>query len=257
MKKHLPLLIFIAGTLPLCAQTNSTPNSTSTSNRPAAKSAFLTKLDHDAVGVGPINEGWPGFQNVWESRRAGFAKTKKENMGAVVFLGDSITHAWDLSTGFPTLKTANRGIAGDTTRGMLYRLQEDVINLKPRLIVILGGVNDLSMDNNGGTPEVVAANVRSMLQAIKQKLPHTPVIVNEILPCRYPGVAATNGLVDKVLVDFPNAHRFKSYALFLNPDGSQNLTLFTDALHPNPAGYAIFQPSLQAEINKWTASVKK
>jgi lysophospholipase L1-like esterase len=69
-----------------------------------------------------------------------------------VFLGDSITQGWnDLASAFPDMKVANRGInGGDTTRGVLIRLQDDVLSLDPAAIVLLIGTNDLEEERHAG-----------------------------------------------------------------------------------------------------------
>jgi hypothetical protein len=108
-------------------------------------------------GAGPITRGdW--FQKIWRERRQSFAQTVRRDRGAVVFLGDSITHGWgdDLGGNFPTLKGANRGIGGDTSRGVLVRLREDVLVLRPRAVVLLIGTNDIEQ---GAAPETIAANI--------------------------------------------------------------------------------------------------
>jgi lysophospholipase L1-like esterase len=252
MKPVIALLALLIGAFPLWAQTQTTPAISATP--PPAQTVFALNLEKTAPGVGPINGKWAGFQKVWDGQRAKFAKATQADMGAVVFFGDSITEHWDTAKAFPSLKTANRGIAGDTTRGMLYRLQEDVIDLQPRLIVYLGGINDLSMPEYGGTPEVIAANVKSILTALQAKLPQTPVIVCEIMPGKSSQIIAANAAVDEVLLGFPNAHRLKIYSLFLNPDGKQNASLFKDGTHPNDTGYAIWQSALEPEINKWSGN---
>jgi lysophospholipase L1-like esterase len=252
MNRIIPLLALLIGASPIWAQISPAPGSGATP--PAVKSALFTALEKTAPGVGPFNEKWAGFQKVWEGQRAKFAKSKQVDMGAIVFLGDSITEHWNTATAFPKLKTANRGIAGDTTRGMLYRLQGDVIDLHPRLIVLSCGINDLSMPEDGGTPEVIAANVKSILTEINEELPRTPVIVSDIMPGKSSQVVAANAAVDQVLPGFPNAHRLKCYSLFLSPDGRQNASLFKDGTHPNPAGYAVWQSVLEPEIDKWIGS---
>ena len=70
-------------------------------------------------GKGPATL-WKGLPAVWAQREAQFAQTAPQENGAVVFLGDSITQGWtSLARDFPGFKTANRGIGGDTTRGIL------------------------------------------------------------------------------------------------------------------------------------------
>lgn len=201
-----------------------------------------------APGAGPVNGNWER----WEKYRSQYAKAKAADQGAVVFLGDSITFHWDLAKAFPALKTANRGISGDTTRGMLYRLQEDVLDLHPRLIVLLCGVNDLSeaMAGHGGSPEGLAGNVRLMLEKISTVQPGTPVIVCEIMPAGKRGLQEANAAVEAVLAGFPDAHRLKWQGRFHDPDGRQNLTLFKDGTHPNAAGYAVWQAALEPELER-------
>ena len=72
-------------------------------------------------GKGPVQKGdW--FDKVWGERRADFRKNAAVDQGAIVFLGDSITQGWgDPGKHFPKYRCANRGIGGDTTRGILYR----------------------------------------------------------------------------------------------------------------------------------------
>ncbi|RYD73127.1 MAG: hypothetical protein EOP84_22040, partial [Verrucomicrobiaceae bacterium] len=90
---------------------------------------------------GPVQPGiW--FRSLWKQRRSDWAKAKESDQGGVVFLGDSITQGWQsLGKDFPGMKSANRGISGDTTRGVLFRLKEDVIDVHPRAVVLLIGTN--------------------------------------------------------------------------------------------------------------------
>ncbi len=105
--------------------------------------------DDGLPGVGPIRRAdW--FANLWKSKRAAWAKDVEKDQNAIVFLGDSITQGWgdDIGGEFREAKVANRGISGDTTRGMLIRLEEDVLDLNPQAVVMLMGTNDLAKDLN-------------------------------------------------------------------------------------------------------------
>ena len=97
-------------------------------------------------------------------------RERAQDQGAVVFLGDSITQGWGegLGAAFPGVKVANRGISGDTTRGVLIRLQEDVLALNPTAVVLLIGTNDLE---EGATPETIAGNLKLILAALKRAQP--------------------------------------------------------------------------------------
>jgi acyl-CoA thioesterase-1 len=87
----------------------------------------------------------------------------------VVFLGDQITERWgqDRAAFFPGKPYLNRGIAGQTTPQMLVRFRQDVIALKPRVVVILGGTNDLTGVLGPGTEGTIADNITSMTELAK------------------------------------------------------------------------------------------
>ena len=203
-------------------------------------------------GVGPFNSQWSGFAAHRADRVAHFQKHQADERGAIVFLGDSITEQWNLPGSFPGVKVANRGIAGDTTRGVLCRLQEDVLNLQPKAIVLLGGINDL-FHSPQGTPDAIAMNVRSMLEQIHAATPGTPVWVCEIFPCKGikdGSVRAANVAVEKVMADFTNVHRVKTHDGFLDSEGIQNGSLFTDGTHLTPAGYAVWEAMMKGELSR-------
>ncbi len=94
-------------------------------------------------GTGPLQLA-PWFQKLWMVRRVEFARNKVKDQRPVVFFGDSITQGWaTLAKDFPDVIAINRGISGDTSRGLRYRLKEDVLDLHPRAVVLLIGTNDL------------------------------------------------------------------------------------------------------------------
>jgi hypothetical protein len=100
----------------------------------------LPATDDGLPGAGPIRR-YEWFEKLWLQRRTEWQSEKATHQGAVVFFGDSITQGWgkDFQGKFGDALLANRGISGDTTRGMLIRLEEDVLTLKPKGIVLLYG----------------------------------------------------------------------------------------------------------------------
>ena len=125
----------------------------------------IPPTDDGLPGAGPIRRAdW--FRKVWSQRRNAWARQVQNDQHAVVFLGDSITQGWGDQMGgsFPGLKVANRGISGDTTRGVLIRLQEDVLSLNPRAVVLLIGTNDLE---EHADPEIIAGNMKLFIAALK------------------------------------------------------------------------------------------
>lgn len=199
-------------------------------------------------GAGPMQPGiW--FRQLWLSRRSAWAQSKEADRGAVVFFGDSITQGWEsLAKDFPNLKTANRGISGDTTRGLLTRVQGDVLDLKPRAVSLLIGTNDL---DQGGDPEVVVANVKALVGLLHQADPKMPIILNKVMPRalvpgRYPDkIHKLNALYEEAFGADPRVVFCDTFQLFDNGQGAVNKEEFPDFVHPNAAGYAKWQAALQ------------
>src|SRR5258708_1864196 len=87
--------------------------------------------------------------------------------------------AEDFSAWFPGLKIANRGISGDTSRGVLIRLHEDVLALDPEAVVLLIGTNDLE---EKASPETVAANLKLILAELARHEPKIPIVLCQVFP---------------------------------------------------------------------------
>ena len=83
----------------------------------------------------------------------------------MVFLGDQITYNW--TSCFPGKPYLNRGIAGQTSPQMLVRFQQDVISLKPKVVVIQAGTNDLASVTGPATQGMIAENIMSMVELAK------------------------------------------------------------------------------------------
>lgn len=204
-------------------------------------------------GKGPAQKGdW--FDKVWTQRRAEFKANKVASRGAVVFLGDSITQGWgDPGRYFPQYHCANRGISGDTTRGILYRLQEDVIELAPAAVVLLIGTNDIGL---GADPADVAENVQAILTALRRSDPKLPVIVCKVMPShaskQRPAdkIQKLNALVDELVRRDAGFIRCDTWSIFADADGNAKPEEFPDLLHPNAAGYAKWVAALNPILAK-------
>lgn len=198
-------------------------------------------------GKGPL-QSWKGFPAVWAQRHAEWAKTAGQDDDGVVFLGDSITEGWkSLAQDFPNFKTVNRGISGDTTRGVLYRLDADVLSLKPKAIVLLIGTNDLG---NGADPSDVADNIKAILKAIRQKYPKMPVIVCEVMPSsekqHRPAakIEELNKLIKKDVRWKSHTYLCDTWSIYADANGDAPHAIFHDLLHPNAAGYEKWKAAL-------------
>lgn len=198
--------------------------------------------DDGLPGAGPIRrQDW--FQKLWIQKRTAWAARTEADRHALVFLGDSITQGWGDNLGgkFPGLKVANRGISGDTTRGVLIRLEQDVLALKPIGVVLLIGTNDIE---EKATPETIAGNIRLILDRLQQHDPHLPIVLCEVFPSsesmRRPAqqIRELNRLVAEIARTRPQVTRAETWALFADPTGNARPQEFPDLLHPNEAGYA-------------------
>jgi lysophospholipase L1-like esterase len=222
--------------------------------------AQYPKSDDLFPGKGPAQKGdW--FVKTWTQRRAQFWQTREQDRHAVVFLGDSITQGWkSLAADFPGLKTANRGISGDTTRGILYRLKEDVLDLEPEAVVLLIGTNDIGI---GATPEEVAENMRTIVAALEKAYPKMPVIVCKVMPSsetrQRPAdkIQALNALVDEIVKSDSLLHRCDTWSIYADANGNAKKEEFPDLLHPNQAGYAAWTAALKPIFARLNLGAKK
>jgi len=209
----------------------------------------IPATDDGLPGAGPIRrQDW--FHKLWAERRSGWAKRIQQDQNAFVFLGDSITQGWGDAMGgsFPGVKVANRGISGDTTRGVLIRLQEDVVVLHPSGVVILIGTNDLE---EGADPETIAANLKLILSKLKEQNPKMTIILCQVFPSsetkKRPAdkIKKINQLYAAAVKADPQIILIETWPLFADAHGDAKPDEFPDLLHPNKIGYA-----------KWAAAIR-
>ncbi|MGA2569192.1 MAG: SGNH/GDSL hydrolase family protein [Terracidiphilus sp.] len=196
----------------------------------------------------------------------GFARYREANMSLaapqpgedrVVFMGDSITDGWKLDVSFPGKPYIDRGIGGQTTPQMLVRFREDVIGLKPKVVVILAGINDIAGNTGPMTLEQTEENIASMAELAHANGIH--VVLCSVLPAfdfpwaprltPAPKVVAVNEWIRKyaaakgdVYVDYHSAMK--------DERGGLPAALSADGVHPLPAGYAIMAPLAEEGIEQ-------
>ena len=212
----------------------------------------LPPTDDGLPGAGPLRR-YEAFQRVWREQRAGWATQVAKDQGAVVFVGDSITAGWrDLAAAFPGMKVANRGISGDTSRGVLIRLREDVLTLKPAAVVLLIGTNDIA---DGATPEVIAGNVKLILAALAEWNPKMPVVLCQVMPSATEKkrsaehVNAVNAQYQTIALNQAAITLLETYPLFADAKGDARAGEFPDLLHPSERGYAKWAAALRPVLS--------
>jgi lysophospholipase L1-like esterase len=216
---------------------------------PAATKWQLPATDDGLPGAGPIRR-YDWFRKLWLEKRTGWSARVEQDKGAVVMLGDSITQGWgeDFKDNFPGVKVANRGISGDTTRGVLIRLKEDVLALNPSAVVLLIGTNDLE---EKAEPETIADNLKLILAALKAADSRMPIVLCQVFPSseskKRPAasIKRINQLYAAAVKGDPQVTLIETWTLFANAQGDAKAEEFPDLLHPNKAGYA-----------KWAAALR-
>jgi len=178
----------------------------------------------------------------------------------VVFMGNSITEAWvNYSPDFFSDNNyIGRGISGQETHQMLIRFRADVIALKPKLVVILAGTNDIAQNSGPVSIEEVADNIKSMAEMALQN--NIEVIICSVLPAKdYPWKPGMNPLnkipqLNSMIKEYAIANDL-SYVDFFevmdNGKGGMKVpehTTENDLVHPNKAGYIVMEALIHGAI---------
>lgn len=198
----------------------------------------------------PREELWPGHGPIrtfgWQDGiRRRYNARREQDENAVFFIGDSLTENWrTMEQDLAGWKVANRGLGGDTTRGMRWRLFADVLDHKPTALVILGGGNDLTAHGN---PEHTIENLTAMVDQARAHESRMPIFLCTVPPSSQPDAPLKPGALDAVNAGIRKLAAEKKVVLIdlhdacLLPDGTQNLDLFAkDRLHLGPQGYVVW-----------------
>jgi lysophospholipase L1-like esterase len=175
----------------------------------------------------------------------------------VVYMGDSITDFWISSDSvfFAGRPYYDRGISGQTTPQMLVRFREDVINLKPSVVVILAGINDIAQNTGSEKLEDVAGNIESMAQLAQAA--HIKVVVSSVLPANHlpwrPAIDPTDKVVqlNQMLKDYANKNNIvylDYYSAMVDAEKGLPKKLSNDGVHPSPEGYKVMEPLVKKAI---------
>jgi lysophospholipase L1-like esterase len=188
-----------------------------------------------------------------------------KNEQRVVFMGDSITDSWDdpLNGGFfPGKPYFNRGISGQTTPQMLIRFRPDVIALKPKVVVILAGTNDIAGNTGPTTLEAIEDNLATMAELAKAH--NIRVVLASLLPISDYEVRNGQPIIQSKrrppesikalnswLKAYAATHRLTYldyYSAMVDDHGFLKNELSDDGLHPNPEGYVVMNSLVEAAI---------
>jgi lysophospholipase L1-like esterase len=198
---------------------------------------------------------WPNLARYRDANRILPAASAGEPR--VVFMGDSITELWDRDSGkfFASKGYFGRGIGGQTTPQMLIRFQQDVVALKPQVVVINAGTNDIAGNTGPSSLEMIEDNLKSMAQIAAAN--GIRVVLASVTPAYdYPwkrGLEPAEKVVsvNSWMKDYC-ARTGCVYADYFTPmaDEKHGMKegLSRDGIHPTPAGYAIMAPIAERAI---------
>ena len=203
-----------------------------------------------------LRNDWPWLQKFASANARLSAPAAGEDR--VVFMGNSIFEVWarHFPTTFPGKPYINRAIGGQTTPQMLVRFRQDVIALKPKVVVILAGTNDIAGNTGPATLEMIENNLASMSELAKAN--GIRVVLASVLPVyRYawrPSIrqpAQTVVALNRWMRDYArrNGHVYLDYhAAMADERLGMRGDLSGDGVHPNDAGYRVMAPLTEAAI---------
>ncbi|AFZ19816.1 GDSL-type esterase/lipase family protein [Allocoleopsis franciscana] len=170
----------------------------------------------------------------------------------IVFLGDSITDACEWQELFKNVRIKNRGISGDTTKGILNRIHE-VVESQPQKIFIMIGINDLT---KGSSIDETFNNYQDLLNILQKESPKTKVFVQSVLPVnnqKYPNIGVNNNIINlnNRLRDLAQKLSFNYIDLFsdfLDSNNQLDAQYTTDGIHLNGQGYLLWKGLIEQEV---------
>jgi len=249
-------LIFLAGAGVVMAQVAPQQAASDCVELPAVKA----KLDRDEARL----QDWAELSRYRAANAAISAPATDELR--VVFMGDSITDSWsrpEFGGFFPGKAYINRGISGQTTPQMLIRFRPDVIELQPKVAVILAGTNDIAGNTGPMSLEDTEANVSSMAELARAH--GVRVVLASLLPVSdyghsKDGAALVQSVkrppaqilaLNKWLQEYAtqNGYTYLDYfSALVDEQGMLKRELSEDGLHPNAKGYAVMAPLAEQAI---------
>jgi lysophospholipase L1-like esterase len=176
----------------------------------------------------------------------------------IVFFGDSITEGWKIihPDFFIGKSYINRGINGQTTSQMLLRFRPDVIELKPKIVVILAGGNDIAGNTGPATPETILGNLISMCELAKVN--NIEVVLCSILPANdFPwkrGMEPADKIeaLNEMILKYAKANDIAYvdyFSAMVDEQKGLKAIYSEDGVHPNKEGYRVMEPIVETIIN--------
>ncbi|MFZ1358217.1 MAG: SGNH/GDSL hydrolase family protein [Saprospiraceae bacterium] len=219
------------------------------------KYLFLTIVilfNLNAIGQ---NKDWANLSKYSSENKTLMPLSMKEKR--IVFMGNSITEGWkNTDPGFFEGRPyIDRGISGQTTPQMLIRFRPDVIDLKPAIVIILAGINDIAENTGPMTLEETAGNIFSMAQLAKAA--NIKVIISSVLPANTfpwrPEIKPAEKVIELniLLKQYCEENRITYldyYSHMVDDKKGLDSRYGDDGVHPNLAGYKVMEGLVENAI---------
>jgi N-acetylglucosamine-6-sulfatase len=232
---------------------------------PAAPSTSPAVAPRAARGPVPSTTQ-PVIQRGTQARHEAFLEVARQGNIDLLFIGDSITDFWraeNASRGgravwdqtFAPLKAANFGINADRIQNVLWRVQNGELDgIKPKVIVMMIGTNNLAPDSSRNTPEQTIQGYKLLVNEIRQRQPDARLLLLGIFPRGEapdnpyrPLIKQVNAEIEK-FADNQHIYFMDISKAFLQPDGSLPREIFPDQLHPSEKGYHIWADAIIEKV---------
>ncbi|HEY3266948.1 MAG TPA: GDSL-type esterase/lipase family protein [Armatimonadota bacterium] len=215
--------------------------------------AAALEAPDDSTGI--PDEDWPDLAH-YRGANAKLGPPAPDE-ARVVFIGASMVEQWlpDFRGHFPGKPWVNRGIGGQTTPQVLVRFRQDVIDLKPRAVVILCGTNDIAGNTGPMSLEDTQNNLASMAELAKAN--GIEVVLASVTPStEFPwrtGLrpAETIRTLNRWIQQYAESHEavyLDYHSTLANAEGGFKAEWTTDGVHANDGGYAAMAPLAEAAI---------
>ncbi|WP_273566678.1 SGNH/GDSL hydrolase family protein [Maribacter halichondriae] len=222
-----------------------------------SKTAFLILIAIMGLSNMVQAQDWAALGHFKEANQNVVPPSEDEDR--VVFMGNSITIGWlNSRPGFFQGKPyINRGISGQTTPQMLLRFRQDVIDLQPKVVVILAGTNDIAGNTGPMTLEQIMDNMQSMAELAHQN--NIKVVLSSVLPAFdypwRPGLKPNEKIpaLNKMIQEYAkaNGHIYLDYFSEMVDDRNGLPKKYAeDEVHPTVEGYKVMEPMVEEAIAK-------
>jgi lysophospholipase L1-like esterase len=203
----------------------------------------------------------PGLAPQFQAKHQANREVAKQGDAEVLFMGDSITDFWRNADGpfagkpvldkhFGQWKVANFGIAGDTTQGVLYRLQNgEGQGFSPRAVMLMIGTNNTARN----TAAEISEGIGAVVLELQKDFPQAKILLLGVFPRGRPNdpVRATIADINRTIAKLDDGQRVRYLdigAKFLDPDGTIPADVMSDLLHPSAKGYEIWAQAVKEPL---------